>query len=389
MKNNNESIVRVLKFSISVFSILPIINFIGIANTSYALFTKDVDSKNSIKFKTTTHTTPEKGSGAEKIQNIVGKRQYGECSTDEINNTGLAYDCTNDNNLRYVGKDPNNYVSFNNELWRIIGVMNNIEDGSGNLHSQLKLVRNESIGSYIWDTSISTINGGNGINEWSQADLMKLLNPGYESESNGGSLYWNKKSGKCYSGQNNYTTTCDFSKTGISEYSKSYIDSIVWNTSAFPKAGSYTPQQTYLVERNNKIGSNSCTTISCNDSVSRTTSWVGRIGLFYASDYGFATNSNKDERNLCLSYTIRSWKNSNSLTSKCVINNWLYNNFRQWTISPFAKEAFGVMWIDDYGGADYNYNYFTMLVKPSLYLKPNVKITGGTGTQTDPYKLSL
>ncbi len=30
---------------------------------------------------------------------------------------------------------------------------------------------------------------------------MKLLNPGYESETTGGSLYYNSKSGNCYAGQ--------------------------------------------------------------------------------------------------------------------------------------------------------------------------------------------
>ena len=34
---------------------------------------------------------------------------------------------------------------------------------------------------------------------------MKLLNPGYESET-GGSLYYNAKSGTCYVNQNNATT---------------------------------------------------------------------------------------------------------------------------------------------------------------------------------------
>ena len=48
----------------------------------------------------------------------------------------LAYDGTADNNLRYVGANPCNYVSFNNELWRIIGVMNNIDDGTGNLETR-------------------------------------------------------------------------------------------------------------------------------------------------------------------------------------------------------------------------------------------------------------
>ena len=44
---------------------------------------------------------------------------------------------------------------------------------------------------------------------------MKLLNPIYESETTGGSLYYNSKSGNCYSGQNNATTACEFTGSGI------------------------------------------------------------------------------------------------------------------------------------------------------------------------------
>jgi hypothetical protein len=75
---------------------------------------------------------------------------------------------------------------------------------------RVKLIRNEPIGLYSYDTSASTVNSGYGINEWSQADLMKLLNPGYESNqdlNNSGttitvnnSLYWTKGSGTCYNG---------------------------------------------------------------------------------------------------------------------------------------------------------------------------------------------
>lgn len=48
-------------------------------------------------------------------------------SVEQIGNTGLAYDGTVDNNLRYVGENPNNFIWFNDELWRIIGVMNNLK----------------------------------------------------------------------------------------------------------------------------------------------------------------------------------------------------------------------------------------------------------------------
>ena len=40
-------------------------------------------------------------------------------------------------NLRYIGADPNNYVLFNNELWRIIGVMKDVENPDGTKEDRL------------------------------------------------------------------------------------------------------------------------------------------------------------------------------------------------------------------------------------------------------------
>ena len=68
---------------------------------------------------------------------------------------GLKKDNTVDTNIRYYGSDPNNYVRFNNELWRIIGVFGN----------NVKLVRSESLGSLSWDSSDSSINKGNGTSD--------------------------------------------------------------------------------------------------------------------------------------------------------------------------------------------------------------------------------
>ena len=45
----------------------------------------------------------------------------------------LKFDDTSDKNLRYIGANPNNYVKFNNELWRIIGVFNNVF--AANIHA--------------------------------------------------------------------------------------------------------------------------------------------------------------------------------------------------------------------------------------------------------------
>ena len=63
----------------------------------------------------------------------------------------LAYDGTTDNNLRYVGSNPCNYVTFNGEKagWRIIGILNTPEG------QRMKLIRTNSIGSYSWDNKAS------------------------------------------------------------------------------------------------------------------------------------------------------------------------------------------------------------------------------------------
>ena len=69
--------------------------------------------------------------------------------------------------IRYYGANPNNYVSFNNELWRIIGVI----DG------KIKIIRNESIGDMQWN---STLN-----NNWNNASLKSYLNKDYYNSIDG------------------------------------------------------------------------------------------------------------------------------------------------------------------------------------------------------------
>ena len=107
------------------------------------------------------------------------KQQY------EYDGDGLKIDNTKDQNIRYYGSNPNNYVSFNNELWRIIGVFGN----------NVKLIRSESLGNLSWDSSESTINSGWGVNEWSQSDLKNYLN----------TMYYGGTSVTCYNGQSNKT----------------------------------------------------------------------------------------------------------------------------------------------------------------------------------------
>ena len=314
----------------------------------------------------------------------------------------LAYDGTSDNNLRYVGANPCNYVKIDNEIWRIIGVMNNIDDGTGKKESRIKLIRNEAIGTYSWDTSESSINSGYGVNEWSQADLMKLLNPGYESESVGGSLYYNNSSGNCYYAENNATKACDFTTTGLKTNLKNLVGNTLWNTGTnginnSTSASNGLASHFYSYERSSNNGKICTSGTYCNDTVKRTTTWNGKIGLMYPSDYGYATSGGStSNRTSCLTKELSNWNDSSY--SDCKNNDWLYNSSNwQWTVSPVAGSsgAVVVFVISNEGHVSSNLASIVdgvladnqSAVRPSVYLIPSTSILGGEGTLENPYEI--
>ena len=209
--------------------------------------------------------------------------------TDEV-----VDDETSDNNLRYIGANPDNYVWFNDELWRIIGVMNNIDDGSDTKETRLKIIKNESIGEDSCDNK-----GANGENDWSTSALQTLLNSG---------AYYNRTSGECPYGGNGATTPCDFSTTGLTEETKLMIDNAVWNLGGSSTYNTLTTYTLYERERGNEVYTG------------RPTTWTGSIGLMYPSDYGYATSGGGTGREMCLSYNLSSWSNY----SDCYNNDWLF-----------------------------------------------------------------
>ena len=146
----NKNLNKMLKTSIVTFSVLTIINCVGIIGSSNALFEKSIDSKNNLSINVANPLYAKSGVATNKITDLS-----------KIDKTNLVYDETADNNLRYIGKDPNNYFKFNNELWRIIGIFNN----------QLKLMRQDGINVNAWDT--------NKTNNWSTSSLNEYLNSTY------------------------------------------------------------------------------------------------------------------------------------------------------------------------------------------------------------------
>ncbi len=310
---------------------------------------------------------------------IIG--ELGECvrtATETILAKGetdeLKFDNTIDNNLRYVGSDPNNYVSFNNELWRIIGVFNNIDDGTGKKETRLKIIRSEPIGEYSWDNKASGTGSSTssyGSNDWSDSALQIVLNEG---------AYWNRTSGSCPSGQNGATTSCDFSSTGLTAEAKSMIGNTKWNlggTASYTSSSNGLASHWYTYERGTDVYSG------------RPTEWIGKVGLMYPSDYGYATSGGSTtNRETCLNTELSNWDDSN--VSDCKNNDWLYNSSNyQWTITPYSSSSYRVLFVYNFGHVYSDLANTRNAVSPALYLSSNVKITGGDGSEGNPFILSL
>ena len=229
----------------------------------------------------------------------------------------------NHGDYRYSGVNANNYVKFNNELWRIIGSFHDVDDGTGKIETRIKIIRNESIGSYAFDNR--------NISEWDTAQLQEMLN----------TLYYNRTSGNCYSNE-----TCDFTGIGLNSTARSMIDNAKYYTGKSPRCGG----SGYNSERSGGY-------------------WVGKIGLIYPSDYNYAENT--------------------------------YDLNQSWTMiadmeryGDQEEDYNGVNWIDSSGNVDDNcdgngYPSAKRNIFPVAYLKVEVIINGGTGTESDPYTLKL
>lgn len=280
-------------------------------------------------------------------------------------------------NIRYYGASPKNYVYFNCEtypstnceLWRIIGVF----DG------KIKLIRNGSIGSYSWDTSVARINSGFGIAEWSQADIMKVLNPNYDSDSVGGSLYYNSKSGNCYNGQNNATISCDFTSTGIkNEITKKMIANFTWNFGMYSDSSDLYSNQIYVKERGTNVFANP------SDGITRTSTWNGKIALPHPSDYGYATDFLKCTDNIFdVDETDKTFYN-------CGANDWMLRvggTTNYWLLVPnnYHESGVNLAYVSGYlinaTKASYAYG-----IIPTLYLEDQI-LHSGDGSQSNPYQL--
>lgn len=282
---------------------------------------------------------------------------YNIVTTQSLINDRLGGTTTdlNGGNIRYYGSNPNNYIYFNCsdyrkqnsntcELWRIIGVF----DG------KVKIIRNESIGNLAWDQDKNDSSSSTTYdNNWSTSTLQKLLNNKYYNGDTTGTVTY-------YSGISGGTTSSlNMTSIGLkNDASRNMISNVTWNL-----GGNYNGEEINIYSYLEKIYKYERGT---NVSSGVPTTWEGKIALIYPSDFGYAVN----------------------LSSKSSSNNWLFNSTNQWTLTPGLNSmVWNVSSGGDAGSTSF-YSYNALSVRPTLFLDSGVLLEMGTGTSSNPYRIS-
>ena len=273
---------------------------------------------------------------------------------------------------RYIGSNPNNYITYNDEVWRIIGVF----DG------RIKIIRNDSLGNMYWDykkTGVGSSISNYGSNDWSDSQLMYMLNPtsytlktGYTSDGtyiydgSGNIIYQlGCKPASIASGATSYSCTTNawaLNSTALSQISETiyYLGGRKYNSTTHIG----TAEEIYTWERGTTVYSG------------RPTNWTGLVGLMYPSDYAYTFANGVDVT--CYSDIYNCSKGTPS-------SSWLYKSgTSQWTVSPYSSSAFFVFDVRSAGNVVNSHAYNGYGVRPVLYLSSDIKLDG-TGTSSNPY----
>ena len=263
----------------------------------------------------------------------------------------------NENGIRYEGMNPNNYVWFNNELWRIIGVFDDTTHGVTG-ESLVKIIRDESLGGLVWDKS--------NRNNWATSSLMNLLNGAYLNQEDG------TNGDYCYGYSTSAKAHCDYREKGISDDYRNMIETrVVWKLGGI-SSSSNTAASFYTAERGTTVYGTNATVWpnSSGDSYP--------IGLMYMSDYGYAVPATSCARTT----NIGSYSNAN-----CTLNNWLYGEGYEWTLTHYSSVSFSAFVVNYDGYAGSNHALSGDGVRPVLYLKSSAWVISGDGSEANPYIL--
>ena len=285
---------------------------------------------------------------------------------------------------RYRGASPKNYVIFNGETWRIIGVFPT-DDGTGKIENRIKLIKDQSIGEYKWDDGTIAYN-------YTKNDNLMLL----QDKNKLKVKYLEKKN------KNNFIDLAitEPTKSALNNWARpaslnTYLNKTYLNALSTTSQNMIGDTKYYLGGGGNNSNFNSSVDFYSYERKIKNTksnefyydknpnSWVGRLGLMYVSDYGYASDN-------CETKALNDYNNSNDLRI-CNNTNWLFNLKKlEATITQYSNTSTSIHYIADNGTvvSTYQASLAQTVVRPTLYLKSEVRIIDGDGTSTNPYILS-
>lgn len=264
------------------------------------------------------------------LNNTVSKNQY-----------TMYTDMTIDNNIRFSGNTPNNYlylkVDDKDELFRIIGLFKNIDNGNGKLENRVKVIKENSLGVFAIDAKNS--------NNWNNTTISKYLNGEYLNKFKNIN---NENAKALYNLGGNKNSSLYTNNMYESERYAGYEDN------------------RYYVKGNNQT-------------------FTGVIGLMYLSDYGYASGL------LCAGTTNKKgYQTLSGYSDTCYSKNWLYKNTKEWTITPVTNDNHTIFMIKENGSTIDNQTAENLAsIRPVLYLPITTAYQSGDGSISNPYRIEV
>ena len=276
-----------------------------------------------------------------------------------------------DNSYRYAGANDqvNNYVCFGSSvtpcpednLYRIIGVFGD----------KVKLIKSDYANSNLLGTD----------GDYNTGTYSKSGYSTYKGELTTIHRYaWNYKNDTTINkglGSNTWSTSL-LNKTNLNQNFitnigsdwAAKIDETTWKVggNTYDNIASKPAKTAYENEINHPVTTNT---------TDNATEYKAKIGLMYASDYGFAAAPSAWTANLS-SYNDEAIKNVN----------WMYMGLVEWTISRNANGASTVCDVLNAGGLYRSLALNAYAVRPVFYLSSSVNYASGSGSATDPISIN-
>ena len=273
---------------------------------------------------------------------------------------GLYEDSYENGRYVYKGNNPNNYIEFNGELWRIIAKET---DGT------YKIIRDQLSENRAFD----------------EENYRTTANNTFCDSSYSGCNVYGKVNGifRLMSGQKMGTVTED------SSLSK-YLNETYYNTLT---SDAKNQVQTHAFNIGVVLvygGGNQNNSIYSDLNGEKAFQWTGNIGLPNVTDI---LRANSDSR--CNSAGAA----SGTLEQNLCISNYLVNNMSEisfWTMNGYSTQTYatsGAVWVPyrSVNGISFSVQApsYSGGVRPVLFLKSTIKITGGNGSQSSPYMIEV